>query len=74
MAALTSISLHRAAGDTQGTAKWQTHDMQATSGLDRIGVRLDHLDGIGLEHGSTARGKQPIQTLLNHGAPIKIGH
>jgi hypothetical protein len=26
MAALTSISLHRAAGDTQGTTKWQTHE------------------------------------------------
>jgi hypothetical protein len=33
----------------------------------------DCLDGIGLEHGNTARGKIPIRTLLDHGAPIKIG-
>jgi hypothetical protein len=33
----------------------------------------DCLDGISLEHGSIAREKIPIQTLLGHGAPIKIG-
>jgi hypothetical protein len=34
---------------------------------------LDCLDGIGLEHGNTARGNIRIRTLLGHEAPIKIG-
>jgi hypothetical protein len=33
----------------------------------------DYLEGIGLEHGNLARGKIPIQTLLGHGVPKKIG-